>query len=458
MTRSATRHRFEKAVQAANGDTEHARSKIVQSILNRKQDGKPSKRAIVLQWILDRQKEVAENYQAVMSEKWNLDDIWYHLRRTKFMPLGIEIVEDTRRSVKGYVYELCELLGITRAGLGIIAQAYATLYFDGQLHDVAINELDGLKSLGAYVLIIEKEGIVEGLKPFADKYGIALVTSHGFFTENAKDLGVLIKGLTGSIAILTDFDVSGILIGILSGITRIGVDFETLRYFGYDPTDQDSLKNFDEKYTPKEEHLNPLEDIANGYSAPNNGSGLIFPECQKILDQDLEYLKTKRIEINAVKERVGNAKLWEFIMHELLTKLPPPNYNRSIDIPWLADITPSPLSKLNGEIADKVADITSLSVLEYQDKLAKFKGFSDNNDNDSEYEDKLEDIDGFNPDSDLDLYCKNHSLIRVQEYKEKIIEDFSNQIDNDEDLGPILDEIQRFADKLEKKRVDRDDL
>jgi hypothetical protein len=88
-----------------------------------------------------------------------------------------------RKNVKSYIQEICDLLEKKRAQLGIVAQAYATLYFRGKVYDVAIDQLNELKNLGAYVLIIEKEGIVEVLKPFADKYGGSLISIFTIFAE-----------------------------------------------------------------------------------------------------------------------------------------------------------------------------------------------------------------------------------------------------------------------------------
>ena len=207
---------------------------IIDKIRKSTRDGKPSKKAYVLQYLLDRDEQVQTNPKLLTTERVNLDDIWYDLRQNKFVPNEIEITTYTRATVKGYVIELCDLLGKTRQELGIIAQAYATVYFRQNLYDVAIDELDELKKLGAYVVIIEKEGIVETLKPFADDNGVALVTSHGFLTENATELSNLIGSVGGNVAIVTDYDISGILIALnVPDIHRIGVDLKTLEYFGF---------------------------------------------------------------------------------------------------------------------------------------------------------------------------------------------------------------------------------
>jgi hypothetical protein len=444
------RRRLANAIQAANGNIVIARSGIIESTLKETRGGKPTLKSITLQWVLNRQRALkGPDRNRILAEKWNLDDVWYYLRRTEFIPQKINLTEDSRANVKGYIFEFCDLLGITRASLGIVAQGYATLYFQGNTYSITIDQLHGLKHLGCYVLIIEKEGIVEGLKRFADKYGVAIVTSHGFLTENAIDLANLINGISGAnVALVTDFDISGILIALkLPGIKRIGIGKDTLRYLGY-KTDLKSLQDFDETYTSNKPHEDAIQEIIdNSYRFRKLDS-----EYQRILTEDFTYLKTHRIEINAIREVAGNEKLWEYLMHELLTKLPPPNYNRSINISDLANITPDPVIELNEKVADQVADITSDSQCEYQAKLQYFEGFEED-DEDAKYQDRLEDFDGFDEDNELDVRCRNRALIRVEEYKEAITDDFNNQIDNDDNLGPALDRIDALANKLRKNRT-----
>ncbi|HEX2305893.1 MAG TPA: hypothetical protein VHH33_06365 [Nitrososphaeraceae archaeon] len=220
MTRAAMRRRMRLATKEA----------IIESIRKSTREGKPTKKAYVLEFLLEQKQDAEDNPEIKTTGTMTLDDVWYHLRKYKFIPNGIEITEDTRRSVKAYIAELCDLLGFRREQLGIIAQPFGTLYFRGDSWDITIDQLESLKYLGAYVVIIEKEGIVQSLKPFADKYGIALLSSHGFLTENAADLSNLIKGVEGNVAILTDYDISGLLIALnIHGIHRIGIDLETLR-------------------------------------------------------------------------------------------------------------------------------------------------------------------------------------------------------------------------------------
>ena len=100
-------------------------------------------------------------------------------------------------------------MGLKRHELGIIAAARAQLYFRRKSIGVAFDEISKLIEIGTDLIITEKEGVVEALGPFADKYGIALLYTRGFATEYALEVS---KQSESNIAVLTDFDVSGLLI------------------------------------------------------------------------------------------------------------------------------------------------------------------------------------------------------------------------------------------------------
>ena len=77
--------------------------------------------------------------------------------------------------------------------------------------DVGLEEIKELVKYGTDMLIIEKEGVVEQLKSFADEYGIALLNTRGFLTEYADILQDKAEKEGCNIAILTDFDASGLV-------------------------------------------------------------------------------------------------------------------------------------------------------------------------------------------------------------------------------------------------------
>ena len=53
----------------------------------------------------------------------------------------------------------------------------------------------------------------------------------------------------------------------------------------------------------------------------------------RFADLDIEFLKTSRIEINAVIAAVGDQRFWKFILDSLRGLYPIRNYNRAIELP-----------------------------------------------------------------------------------------------------------------------------
>ena len=104
------------------------------------------------------------------------------------------------------------------------------------------------------MVIVEKEGVVKQLSPFADEKGLALLNTRGCLTEYASILSEQSRKNGCNIAILTDFDASGLLIArSVPDVYRIGIDLDTLKYFGLDPG------TVEEEYKPKQNHLKPLQ-------------------------------------------------------------------------------------------------------------------------------------------------------------------------------------------------------
>jgi hypothetical protein len=45
----------------------------------------------------------------------------------------------------------------------------------------------------------------------------------------------------------------------------------------------------------------------------------------------------------------------------------------------------------------------------------------------------------------------DYGFVKVRECEEKMLDDFNEQLENDEDLGPVLKKIDKLADELEGK-------
>ena len=324
-------------------------SKVCKTDNQKDFDKKPSANTLLRRLLKERLSELEKNPELKYNDRWTQSTVYYRLR-----PILIENgIEVTRKYITSTIKQICEEeLGRSREELGIFAADRAQLYFNHLSHDVGLDELSSLMKMGTDLIIIEKEGAVEVLAPFADKYGIALLNSRGFLTEYASRLSSLSKKYGSNVVILTDFDVSGLLLAtkIDVNIHRIGIDFKTIQYFGLD------INSVQERYKPSHNHLQPLQKMAND-----------SPRFKKILN----YLLHRRIEIDSVLAKVGNEQFWNFILEELSKLFPIRNYNRAIEIPEF--IFPKEIESFLEGLKIKLNKIT----LEEREKIKKELEFTE---------------------------------------------------------------------------------
>jgi hypothetical protein len=239
------------------------------------------------------------------------------------------------------------------------------LFFRGQRYSITLDELDKLKLVGTDVLIIEKQGIAEVLGDFAAPLGIALLSTRGFLTENALDLSAFAENSGANIAILTDCDISGYVIAHkVPGVPRIGIDFDTFE----DLEISDDLRE-GEYYTPDKGHLKYAEENIEDFDL-----------------EELDFLRTRRIEINAVKNKVGPKELWNWIIGKLEEIYPNRNYNRAINIPEPYSFRPTELDQINDLIDARISRILQPEIKQCRLELCNYPGFIDNV---SDYEHEL---------------------------------------------------------------------
>jgi 5S rRNA maturation endonuclease (ribonuclease M5) len=275
-------------------------------------------------------------------DEWTQDSVWYNFLPT-MEKYGIKV---TRQYVKRLIRVICEELGVTREQIGIIAAPRATMYFDGQWSSVSFDSVDGLAENGTHIIFIEKMDIVRVLAKYADKYGVALVNSQGHLTEYGKDLIEAARKSGAHIAILTDYDASGIKIAseVPEQIPRLGVDDEMLNYFGL-PRDD---KQISVSYNPLKQEIDPIKRLIE------------YGKDERFRDIDIEFLKHKRVEIDAVLAAVGSERLWEYIMYKLTELFPTRNYNRVISTsPILSQHYPKAILNFNNYIANHVKSLVA---------------------------------------------------------------------------------------------------
>ena len=269
-------------------------------------------------------------------------------------------------------------MGLKREELGIIAAERAQFYYKSRSYGVGIDEISELVQYATDIVIIEKQGAVEALAPFADKQGIALLYTRGFSTEYALELT---ERTDSNIIVLTDLDASGLLIASKlpdnRSISRVGVGQEMLDYFGID------FDEVSETYKPDSHY-----DTVRKY-LENNGYNIISKEL-------FQRLETERVEIDSVLSKVSNEEFWNYIVEFLDKKFPYRNYNRSIDIK--ESVRPKKLEKFIENIDDIIREFLAAERQKIIDELEDTEGFFDDvKDKKNEIEDRLRSIVENNP-------------------------------------------------------------
>lgn len=335
---------------------------------------KPMK-TFVWEYILKRRKEVGQNSGLLRTDIKNVNRIFYILR-DPMQKYGWETDGWTdpkkvrRKVVISYVKDVCDELGIRRADLGIVTDNVGYLYYKGKQHTVGIDHLKSLMQMGTDILIVEKQDVALSLSPLAKDYGIALLSTRGFLTENATDLAKLANDNGANIAILTDYDISGAVIAAkVPQVHRIGIDEQTLE----DLHILGDIAKLEEEYTPNPSHLGHIRE--NPYDFE---------------DLDLDYLESKRIEIDIVMEHVGNERFWEWVLDKLEQQFPTRNYNRVISLPEAYQYTPDEIDDLNIKVKNYISDMITPLIDEKTQELDNYEGFiEDTNEYESEADDEV---------------------------------------------------------------------
>jgi hypothetical protein len=307
----------------------------------------------------DRLQAVRNDESLLTTGRWTQSTVYYTFRLhiDKLIKDGVNVKLTTRKHITDSIKDICDKMGYKRHELGIVAASRAELYFRGESYGVGFDEIEKLIEKGTDLIIIEKEGAVEILGPYADKYGIALLYTRGFATEYAFEVSRRTKS---NILVLTDYDASGLLIAEKlpkqENIHWIGIRPEMVKEL----LDTVDLSEVEEEYKPDSSHFGVLEDIAAKVGDPE-------------LKSWLENLSEKRIEIDSVLAKVSPEDLWNYILQKLEEKFPTRNYNRSIKIKYC--VMPSILEDLIDNVADRIAEIQTPRREEIVRELKNVKGF-----------------------------------------------------------------------------------
>jgi hypothetical protein len=326
-------------------------------------------KAFVWEFIHKRRKDVAQNPGLLRTDIKNVNRVFYILR-DPMQDYGWEKEgwNKRRKTVLSYIKDICDELGIRRSDIGIVTDNVGYLYFRGHQYTVGIDHLKSLMRMGTDILIVEKQDVALSLKPLAAPYGIAILTTRGFLTENATDLAKLANNDGANIAILTDYDVSGAVIAAkVPQVPRIGIDEDTLENLNI----LGDIAKLEEEYTPNPAHLAHIQDNPEDFES-----------------LDLEYLDKKRIEIDIVMEHVGNERFWEWVLDKLEKQFPTRDYNRVIDLPKAYQYTPDEIDEIHARAKEHILDIITPTLDEKSQELRNYEGFIDDI---GEYESEVDD-------------------------------------------------------------------
>ena len=296
------------------------------------------------------------------------------------------------------------------------------------------DEIETQVDHGTDMVIIEKEGIIVQVSLFSNKKRIALLNTRGFLVEYASRLARLASERGCNISIIVDWDVSGLLIflkirKIIPALKRVGVDFKTLEELG--------LKEEDvkEDYTPNEDHLNPLKRELDDLIEDARENREWDKEKEYMyLKSNLEYLKTKRIEINSIIAQLkDNKKFWDWIENKLRDAFPDRDFTRMDVISEY--VKPDDLQGVNDIIEEMGTAAFKSRREELQDKLAN------NNIKNAFLFDRI------------NVVKPNYN---TDDYEAAIAEQSKRIIQNDDELKPYLEKIMELHEQLKQHKMQKD--
>lgn len=310
---------------------------------NRRRDDDGNKleaKALFADYLIQRYKKVLKEPYIKNTDSWNtstpvyryrqeLDRRGIHVERKYLQSLVKTICDEMPelKLVNGHQYVKTGKIGVKREALGIYEAARAYIHFRGQIYDVSFKQLERIKKIATFILIIEKEGVVELLTYWADKFGFALCYTKGFLTDNAKEFSELATKEGARTVILTDDDFSGWgMAREVPNITRIGIRIDTLERLNVPidevvedlPKPKGSEKKVNVDYRANN-HATTAEQMYH--------NGLIPEEDWELLTGG-KY--GRRIEIDNVIAYVGAERFWnEFILPSFQELFDTADYNLS---------------------------------------------------------------------------------------------------------------------------------
>lgn len=130
------------------------------------------------------------------------------------------------------ISERCKVLwpneSIDREYLGIYAKARGMFYYRRQTTPIDFEAIEQLASEAAVNIVIEEDGIPAVLQPYADKYRVALISTHGRFVDYVKRFIASVIKDDAIVVTLLDDDKVGREMAKSTSAVNIGVNNNTV--------------------------------------------------------------------------------------------------------------------------------------------------------------------------------------------------------------------------------------
>jgi hypothetical protein len=348
------------------------------------------------------------------------------------------------------ISRVCDHYGVRREEVGIVAGAWANLFYNSHWSAVNFEDIGMLARNGTDIIFIEKADIVQSLGPYASKYGVALVNSKGQLSDYAKQLSTAAKKGGAHIAIFTDYDIPGLHIASkLEGALWLGVDEPMLEHFGISHQDAEWVIPYD-----------PSKGLGDGVIKRDIESDERFAGGWRRQHGriDIEWLKQKKfpggsteagnkVEIDAVLAKAGSAKLWDYLMKAMSEKYRKRDYTRVIhnyrDAPMPSAIgftIPSIVWKLQTHMRSRADFITREARDKIRSRLKEYEGFLVVQDKEGEIRQELSSI--VNSDQQIkDVSGALSEIARsVEEEITETVKSRMKKLDEEKDYG-IMDSL-----------------
>lgn len=335
----------------------------------------------------------------------NIENWWsttkpYYVLRKLLDHLGYDVSEedkngnvilDLRRESIQYamVKRICDKSGKKRHELGIMVIGKGQFMFRGESNAIGLFDIDQFKHKGVTIILIEKSNILVRLAPYTKDYGIALVENGGNFVEYVKTLCERAHGLGCNVAILTDFDISGVKMCMqIPYAKRIGVDLKLVRRLNLT---SEELRDIEERYNPNPDEIKFVWNAVGYYHGEYVRTGKLYVHEPDIIEplcgynisllemlndnaqEAFKYLKTKRIELDHMVDVVGPERFFQCLIDIMLEEFEFQDYNRAIVTHNF--VTPSILEEINTLIYERGRSTGEEEAETIRSELSKHKGF-----------------------------------------------------------------------------------